>query len=212
MAESELRRLIEGVTTLTAPLAEGDTDPAGGPIAAIVAALAASLIAAAADRSRDQWDGAAGARAQAQALRRKALTLAEGDANAYADARAALAQRGGAGDQQTRNARIGEAVALAAYVPLEIGATAGDVAQLASEIATHGTGEVRADAAIAAILAAGAARAAAQLVEVNLVAGADEQLVALARRQAEAALAVAGLAAEEDSPEPKKRGGPAAPS
>jgi hypothetical protein len=35
-------------------------------------------------------------------------------------------------------------------------------------------------------------------VEVNLVAGADEQLVAVARRQAEAALAAAGLAAEQD--------------
>jgi formiminotetrahydrofolate cyclodeaminase len=198
VVESELKRLIEGITTLTAPLAEGDTDPAGGPIAAIVAALAASLVAAVADRSRDQWDEAAGARAQAQALRRRALTLAEGDADAYADARAALAQRGGAGDQQARDARIGEAVSLAAYVPLEIGAIAGDVAQLASEIATHGTGEVRADAAIAAILAAGAARAATKLVEVNLVAGADEQLVAVARRQAEAALAAAGLAAEQD--------------
>ncbi len=198
MSESELKRLIEGVATLTAPLAEGDTDPAGGPVAAIVAALAASLVAAAADRSRDQWDGAPGARAQAQALRRRALTLAEGDADAYADARAALAERGGAGDAQARNARIGEAVSLAAFVPLHIGATAGDVAQLASEMATHGTAEVRADAAIAAMLAAGAARAAAQLVEVNLVAGADEQLVAIARSRAEAALAAAALAARQD--------------
>ena len=198
MSDSELKQFIEGAAELSAPLAEGDANPAGGPLAAVVAALAASLLAAAADRSRDGWDGAAGARAQAQALRRRALRLAEGDATAYANARAALAQRGGAADSQDRDARIGEAVSLAGQVPLEIGAAAGDVAQLATEIAAHGSADVRADAAIAAILAAGAARAAAQLVEINLVAGADEQLVALARRIAEAALTAAGMAADQD--------------
>ena len=198
MADSELKRFIEGAAELSAPLAEGDANPAGGPLAAVVAALAASLLAAAADRSRDGWDGAAGARAQAQALRRRALRLAEGDATAYADARAALAQRGGTADSRDRDARIGEAVSLAGQVPLEIGAAAGDVAQLATEIAAHGSADVRADAAIAAILAAGAARAAAQLVEINLVAGADEKLVALARRLAEAALTAAGVAADQN--------------
>ena len=89
-------------------------------------------------------------------------------------------------------------MSLAGHVPLEIGAAAGDVAQLATEIAAHGSADVRADAAIAAILAAGAARAAAQLVEINLVAGADEQLVTLARRLAEAALMAAGIAADQD--------------
>ncbi len=198
MSNSELKRFIEGAAELSAPLAEGEADPAGGPLAAVVAALAASLLAAAANRSRDGWDGAAGARAQAQALRRRALRLAEGDAAAYADARAALAQRGGPADSQDRDARIGEAVSLAGQVPLEIGAAAGDVAQLATEIATHGTAEVRADAAIAAILAAGVAGATAKLVEINLVAGADEQLVTLARRRAQGALTAAGIAAEQD--------------
>ncbi len=198
MSDSELKQFIEGAAELSAPLADGDANPAGGPVAAVVAALAASLLAAAADRSRDCWDGAAGARAQAQALRRRALRLAEGDATAYADARAALAQRGGAADSRDRDARIGEAVSLAGQVPLEIGAAAGDVAQLATEIVAHGSADVRADAAIAAILAAGAARAAAQLVEINLVAGADEKLVALARRLAEAALTAAGVAADQD--------------
>jgi methenyltetrahydrofolate cyclohydrolase len=196
MSESELKRLIEAAGDLSAPLAEGEADPAGGPLAAVVAALAASLLAAAADRSRDDWDGAAGARAQAQALRRRALSLAQGDADAYADARAALAQRGGPTDPETRNIRIGEAVSLAGRVPLEIGATAGDIAQLAGEVATHGNPEIRADAAIAAILAAGAARAAAQLVEVNLVA--DQQSVALARHQADAAVAAATVASARE--------------
>jgi methenyltetrahydrofolate cyclohydrolase len=198
MSDSELKRFIEGAGELSAPLAEGEADPAGGPLAAVVAALAASLLAAAANRSRDGWDDAPGARAQAQALRRRALRLAEGDAAAYVDARAALAQRGGPAESQDRDARIGEAVSLAGQVPLEIGAAAGDVAQLATEIAAHGSAEVRADAAVAAILAAGAARAAAQLVEINLVAGADEQLVTLARRRAQAALTAAGVAADQD--------------
>ncbi len=187
--------LSEAASALTEPLAEGDADPTGGAVAAVAAALAASLAASAADRSRAEWDEAAGARAQAQALRRRALALADQDAEAYADARAALAERGGAGDQAGRDALIGDAVTIAAQLPLQIGATAADIAQLAGQIATHGNVDVRADATIGAALAAGAARGAAHLVEINLVAGADHQLVARARGQAQTAAGAAEAAA-----------------
>jgi formiminotetrahydrofolate cyclodeaminase len=197
VSDREPIRFIEAASVLTEPLAEGDADPAGGAVAAVAAALAASLAAAAADRSRDEWDEAAGARAQAQALRRRALVLAREDADAYANARAALAERGGPGDPASRDARIGDAVTVAAQLPLRIGATAADIAQLAGEIASRGNADVRADAAIAAAIAAGAARGAAHLVEINLVAGADEQLVARARRQAQTATDAAGAAARQ---------------
>jgi formiminotetrahydrofolate cyclodeaminase len=198
MENTEIKRLIEDAASLTAPLAEGGAEPAGGPIAGVIAALAASLAAAVADRSRADWEGAAGARAQAQALRRRALALAAGDVDAYAGARAALAQRGDAADPRVRDVRLGDAVALAAQAPLQIAATAADIAQLACDVATHGSGELRADAVIAALVAEAAARAAAHLVEINLVAGADEQLVALARRQADAAATAAGAATRQD--------------
>jgi formiminotetrahydrofolate cyclodeaminase len=78
-------------------------------------------------------------------------------------------------------------VRLAADVPLRIGAVAADVAALAGLAAAHGAPDVQTDAAIASLLAAAAARSAARLVEINLVAGADPALVQRARSHADAA-------------------------
>jgi formiminotetrahydrofolate cyclodeaminase len=171
-----------------------DEYPPGGATAALVAALAASLAAAAADRSRAQWDEAGGACAQAQALRRRAAELAERDVAAYAAARTALAQRHleteVAEDDGARNWRLGVVVEEAARPPLELAARAADIAELAGVIATHGADDVRADAVIAAQLAAAAARAAAILVRINLVLGGEQQSPALAQRYADAAAAV----------------------
>jgi methenyltetrahydrofolate cyclohydrolase len=173
--------------------------PGGGAVAALVAALAASLAAAAADRSRTGWDEAGGARAQAQALRRRAIELAERDAAAYAAARDALARRllepgvtPGA-QQAARDWQLGTAVERAAGPPLELAATAADIAELGGVIATRGAADVRADAVVAALLAAAATRAAAQLVQINLVVG-EQQPAVLARRYADAAAAAAAAA------------------
>jgi formiminotetrahydrofolate cyclodeaminase len=65
-------------------------------------------------------------------------------------------------------------MAEAAWVPLELARVATDVAVLATETARHCDPDVRADAAAAASLAAGAARAAAHLVEVNLAVAPDD--------------------------------------
>jgi methenyltetrahydrofolate cyclohydrolase len=173
--------------------------PGGGAVAALVAALAASLAAAAADRSRTRWEDAGGARAQAQALRRRAIELAERDAAAYAAAREALARRGlepgvtPGEDQAARDWRLGTAVERAAGPPLELAATAADIAELGGVIAMHGAAEVRADAVVAAMLAAAATRAAAQLVQINLVVG-EQQPAVLARGYADAAAAAAAAA------------------
>jgi formiminotetrahydrofolate cyclodeaminase len=79
-------------------------------------------------------------------------------------------------------------------VPLSIAATACDVAMLAAEVAARCNGDVRADAASGALLAHGAARAAAHLVEVNLAMGAEDPRVARAHALARAAGAAASEA------------------
>lgn len=194
MSELPAQLADQHVAEVLELLAGDGTRPAGGPAAAIVAGLAATLAAAAADRSREEWPEAAGTRAQALALRRRILDLASEDAAAYAAARTALANRGGEGDVEIRDAQLGEAVRLAADVPLQIGAVAGDVAALAALVASHGAPDVQTDAAIASLLAAAAAQAAARLVEINLVAGADPELVARARSRADAAVRAASEA------------------
>jgi formiminotetrahydrofolate cyclodeaminase len=205
MAEFALPGLAALIDALSEDPAAGDVHPAGGTVAAIVAMLAASLAAASADWSRAEWDEAPGARAQAQALRRRAGELAERQTAAYSAARHALDERGG-GDRSPADGeadgrgdwRLGVAVERAAEPPLALAATAADIAELSGLIATHGADDIRADAATAALLAAAAARAAARLVEINLVAGARTEIVARARRFADSAAAAAAAAVEGD--------------
>jgi methenyltetrahydrofolate cyclohydrolase len=206
MPEPGLPPLAQSIASFADRLAEKDAYPESGAVAALVAALAASLAAAAADRSRAQWDEAGGARAQAQALERLTTQLADRDAAAYAVARQALAQ-GGAGsesgdapeDQEARDWHLAVAVEQAAGPPLELSARAADIAELARGVAGHGAGEVRTDAVVAALLAAAASRAAARLVEVNLVVGGDQRPAALARGYARAAEAAAASAEAADA-------------
>jgi formiminotetrahydrofolate cyclodeaminase len=199
MSEQLNPSLVDGTAALSRRLAEGGAEPPGGAIAALVAAWAAALAGAAADRSREGWDGAAGARAQAQVLSTRALRLLERGARAHAEAMETLAARRRRADAQrereeVRDFRLGQAVRQAAEPPLELSACALDVAQLAQLIASHAAGEVRADAAVAAQLAAAAARAGAHLVEINLVVGGDRQPAVRARELAEAATTAAAQA------------------
>ncbi len=200
MAEHINPTLVEATVSLSRRLAAGDLEPPGGAIAALVAAWAASLAAAAADRSREGWEGAAGARAQAQALRTRALRLLERGERAHAQAMETLARRGdeGAEREDVRDWRLGRAVREAAEPPLELAACALSVAELARVIASHAAGEVNADAAVAAQLAAAASRAGAHLVEINLVVGGNSELAVQARELAEAAAAAATQASALD--------------
>jgi formiminotetrahydrofolate cyclodeaminase len=168
---------------------QADGYPAGGVLAALVAAMAASLAAAAADRSREAWDEAAGARAQAFALVRRAGVLVEQDRVRYAQARQALAGRPPEADppDDVRDWALGVAIRSAAAPPLELAATAADIAELSAMVALRGAGDVRADAIVAADLAAAVARSAATLVQVNLVVGGDRQAASEAAGFADAA-------------------------
>jgi formiminotetrahydrofolate cyclodeaminase len=199
--KSVASRLIAGTSLLSEQLAAGSAQPPGGAVAALVAAWAASLAAAAADRSRPEWSEAGGARAQAQALRMRALALAERGAKAHATAMETLeAARSAEADEraEVRDWQLGVAVEESAEAPLELAACSLDIAQLAHLIATHAAGDVRADAAVAAQLAAAAARAGAHLVEINLVVGGEHAPAARARALAQAA---ADAATEASRPE-----------
>ena len=176
---------------------EGSAYPVAGAVAAVVTGLAASLTAAAADRSRAAWGEAGSARAQAQALGRRALGLAEQDAMRFATARDALARRG-SGEAGAADHELGAAIRRAAEPPMALAATAADTARLAAEVAQHGAGEVTADAVIAARLAAAAAQAAVRLVEINLVVGGDPEPAATARQDALQAVRAADTCAGLD--------------
>jgi methenyltetrahydrofolate cyclohydrolase len=140
--------------------------PGGGSVAAFVTEMAASLAAMAARFAHD-WDGAAGAVAQAETLRHRAAPLALEDAVAYENVLTAMRMPKEL-EPEVRNTLIGETLSRAADVPLAIAECAATVSELAAEIAVRGNPNLRGDAAAAAILASSATRVAANLVEINL--------------------------------------------
>ena len=148
---------------------------AGGSAAAGVVAMAAGLTAMAARASQGQWPEAGGAAAQAEALRARAVELAREDAEAFEQAALELHARGDGA--KGRDAALAVKLDRAADVPLEIARTAVDVTSLAADAALKGDPDRRPDAVAACVMAEGAARAAAHLVEVNLkVTGKDPRL------------------------------------
>jgi formiminotetrahydrofolate cyclodeaminase len=140
--------------------------PGASSVAALTLAYAAGLVTMVARRSRGSWDGAAGAAAQAQSLRRRAAQLVDPSAEVWADALAALASPDG--ELEAKLLRSAE-------LPLQIGEAAADVAQLALLVAERGDGTYRSDAAVAAVLAEAVARAAEKLVTINLAIGRDDE-------------------------------------
>jgi formiminotetrahydrofolate cyclodeaminase len=164
----------------------GPVAPAGGSALAFAVAMAAAVVRMAARASKDSWDAAGAAAAQADALRARAAPLAQVDADVLDGA---LAVRDGAAalPPEKRDWEIGKAFAAAAEPPLEIARTAADVAELAAEVALLGDPRVRADAIAAALLAAAAARAAVTIVQVNLTSVEGDARVAEAERLARAA-------------------------
>lgn len=150
--------------------------PGGGSAAAVTVAFAAGLVAMVARGSSET----AGLAAQALVLQDRIAPLAEADAKAWEDALAALdaaATGTEEGDVDQRDRRLERRLERAAAIPLEIAEIGADVAELAEAVGVSGDPAYRADAVAAAALAAGGARAAAHLVEVNLaVRTGDEQL------------------------------------
>jgi formiminotetrahydrofolate cyclodeaminase len=160
-----------------------ETASGGGPLAAVVTASAATLLAKVARASKDGWPDAAGVAAQAESLHDRAAPLAELTARAYEEAIGASG-----GDYE-----VGRAYTKAAEPPLRIVEAAADVAALAALVARHCDAALRPDAVAAGLLAAGSAHAAAHLVAVNLTAAANDQRV----RRAEALAEEAARTAEE---------------
>jgi len=141
-------------------------------------------------RGSKEWDDAGGIAAQALALQARAAPLAHADAEAWEDALGALrdAGAGGGDDGAPRRDHVLERkLERAAVVPLEIAALGADIAALAAVAGERCDGAYRADAAAAAALAAGGARAAAHLVEVNLGVQEGDERLAEARRSEQAA-------------------------
>jgi formiminotetrahydrofolate cyclodeaminase len=170
---------VPRIDTLLDALASDQPAPGGGSAAALVGAMAAALCAKVALLSED-----GGSAAQAAALCRKLTALAEEDARLFKTALAELELR-------DDDFKLGRALEQAADAPLRIAEACADVAALASALARGGAPAQQADARSAAALGAGAARAAAVLVEVNLGATGTDERVQLAQRLSEQADAAA---------------------
>jgi len=170
------------------------TTPGGGSVAALVTAMAAGLLAKVARRSGDTWPEAGGIAAQAETLRARAAPLAQGDAEQYEAALRARGQTGEGHQGARQDFALGQAYARAAEPPLQIARTASDVAQLALTVAQNGDAALRADAVAAALFAAAAAKAAAELVAVNLTTSVGDRRVLEAAKAAEEAARAAEAA------------------
>jgi methenyltetrahydrofolate cyclohydrolase len=160
--------------------------PAGGSSAAIAVALGASLTAMCARNSAEEWPEARGATAQAEYLRSRVEPLVQADAEAYENALVAFRLPDEL-EPEVRNATLGVALERAAAIPLAIAEVGADVADLAALVAEYGNPEVRGDAVAGAVLAEAGARAAAQLVRINLGAGPEDERTARASAVAELA-------------------------
>jgi len=157
-------------------VASEEPAPGGGSVAAVAAALAAALVEMSA-RFSHEWEDRARVAARAKELRERLAGLAPRDAAAY---EGFLAARREGGD-------VRKALSEATDVPLHIAEAAVEVAELAALVAAGGNPNLRADASTGASIAEAAARAAANLVAVNLEASPDDPRAGRARELAEAA-------------------------
>ena len=151
-------------------LAAKQPAPSGGAAAAITAAMAAGLVGMTARFSTAQLIDAAGRAAHADRVRNRVAALAEQDAEAYQAVLAAFALPREP-EPEVRSRQIRRSLERAARVPTEIAEAASAVAVEAVELAKRGNPNLRGDAFTAATLAAAAARAAAELVRLNVELG-----------------------------------------
>jgi methenyltetrahydrofolate cyclohydrolase len=175
----------------------GKPAPGGGSAAAITVAMAAGLVIMVARASKDLWPEAGGVIGQAETFRARVAPLAQADADVYTDAMGLLRRREEVAERY-RDQTLREALERAAEIPIRIAEAGSDLACLGALLVQNGNPEVRADAAIACVLAEGGTRAAAKLVETNLGATLDDPrvrhvrtLVGVAKEASERALAAA---------------------
>ena len=168
--------------------------PGGGCSAAWAGAFGAGLVEMVASftLARPKYAGVhsrmGDVRHDAKVLRKRLLELAEADADAYEPVLAAMRMPE---RHPLRERKLEDAQSNAAEVPLATAEATAEVAEHAAEAARVGNAHLTGDAITGALLAEGACRAAARLVEINLAGRVDP-------RQARAAEAVkrAGAARE----------------
>jgi formiminotetrahydrofolate cyclodeaminase len=160
--------------------------PAGGSATAAAVAMAAALLEKAAVLSAKHWRGAAAAGERAHALRLRAEELLEEDAHAYLAFVEALRAAMGM-NAEARGRSVGPAHSKTVDVPLAVVRSATEVVELAAALAGHGNPNLRADAVVAATLAAAAAEAGAGLMAVNLFDSPSDPRLEEARSLAKAA-------------------------
>ncbi len=162
--------------------------PGGGSVAAVVVAMAAGLVAMAGRFSVERWPDAGDVVERADALRRRVAPLAPADSQAFEEVLTAMRLPKGL-EPEVRNAAIGNALARAAEIPLEIAKEASEVAVLGSLVAEKGNPNLRGDAVAAAMLAEAGARIGANLVEINLGTTDRDERITRAREHVAAASA-----------------------
>jgi formiminotetrahydrofolate cyclodeaminase len=158
------------VADLLECLAARQPTPGGGGAAALTTAMAAGLLGMAARFSTSQLVDAAGRAAHADRVRTQVAALAEQDAEAYQAVLAAFALPREP-DSDLRRRQIRRSLERAARVPTEIAEAASGIATEAAELTGRCNPNLRGDAFTAATLAAAAARAAAELVRLNVELG-----------------------------------------
>ncbi len=171
---ANLAGVVSAVAGTTTP------PPGGGSVAAAAGALAAALaqMVAGLTAGRPKYahvnDEMQDAARQAAALAAELSTLVERDASAYAAVSAAYKLPKAVGNASgMRYGTLQRAMIMATEAPLEIARAAASVAVLSADIAERGNTNAVADAAVAALLAEAACRAAAMTVRVNIVSMAD---------------------------------------
>lgn len=138
--------------------------PGGGSVSAWAGAFAAALVEmSAAFAPREELAGVA---AQARASREHLMQLADAELTAYAPVLEALRLPP---SDPAREERRRAAASAAAQTPLEIARASAKVAALAAEASTTGSKHLIGDALAAAEIAKASCRAAARLVEINLI-------------------------------------------
>jgi formiminotetrahydrofolate cyclodeaminase len=165
--------------------------PGAGSALAVALATAAAVVQMASRGSPESWTDAAGVAAQAEALRERAVLLADEDAEAYRKALEARAAADERAKPEQRDWALGRITAAAAEPPLALARLAADLAELCAAAGARVEPRVHADVAAAAALASAVARGARELVAANLTALPGDTRVEEADRLVAAAEAAA---------------------
>jgi formiminotetrahydrofolate cyclodeaminase len=132
-------------------------------VAAIAVALAAGLAGMAARLSTGQLADALELADRADDSRRRVAPFARADAESYKRVLDSYRE-----PEETRTARVRDALSGAADVPLAVAEAGSEVANIASRLVQEGNPNLRGDALAAVLLAGAGVRAAAALVGINL--------------------------------------------